>query len=244
MRLWFRLASLCGVAVMLGAAAPSPNRAPAKLALMIAGIGYAEAPSLAAVELPPAIGLAMSPYGAHLQAISRAARQAGHELIMGLPMQPDDSLTSDEGPKALDPDATQDANQQRLDWALARAKGYDGVTNALGAADGGGFMQRPSALTWLTGALAKRHLFFVATPASAMSIPAAHATALIDPDQGVAATQGALNQLVSQARASGSALGIICEPAPKTLALLGPWLRQLAGSGVTLTPVRDLVSSR
>ena len=232
---------LAGFAVTSSAAAPAP-----KLAILIAGIGYAETPSLTAVQLPAAVGLALSPYGAHIQRISEAARKTGHELIMALPMQPSNITTTSEGKQALDPDARRADSQRRLDWALAQATGYDGVTNALGTANGGGFMQRRSALAWLGKSLATHHLFFIdAFPEPKPPIlPGQTASVLIDPNQGVAAARQALAQLIVNARATGSALGVITEPAPRTLALLGPWLQSLSGSGVTLVPVRDLVITK
>jgi polysaccharide deacetylase 2 family uncharacterized protein YibQ len=229
---------------LLASASSAAAAPPPKLGVMIAGIGYAEAPSMAAVDLPAAVSLALSPYGPHIAMISEAARKAGHELIMGLPMQPNDTPASNEGPQALDPDSARAHNQKRLDWALAQAAGYDGVTNALGTANGGGFMKRHSARAWLTRALAARHLFFIDTgPApEARVLPGRAAAVLIDPDQGIAATKAALRRLMSDARASGSALAVVTEPAPTTIELLKSWLKQASDGGMTLVPVRDLVA--
>ena len=60
------------------------------------------------------------------------ARGGGHEVLMEVPMEPFDFPDSDPGPHTLRAGQDEDANIQRLTWALTRFTGYAGVTNLLG----------------------------------------------------------------------------------------------------------------
>lgn len=233
---------VAAASLWLGGAAPGPPR----IALIVAGIGYAEAPDLAAAhDLPSEVTLALSPYGAHLGPIVQAAQAAKHELIMGIPMQPRDYPATSEGDKALLPDEAQTINQNRLDWVLAQAKGYDGATDVIGIADNSAFMNDPSDVNWLGQQLAPHHLFFIELRRGKPlpGVPERAATTVILPDQGEMAVRRGLDQLVTQARAQGTALGVVIEPAPATIPLLAAWCKALQSDGVVLVPVRALVEN-
>ena len=61
------------------------------VAIVIAGLGLDQAATREAVErLPPAVTLAYSPYASDLAVAIAAARKAGHEVLLGLPMEPAD----------------------------------------------------------------------------------------------------------------------------------------------------------
>ena len=114
--------------------------------------------------------------------ISQMAQNAGHELIMALPMTPRAAPPSNEGTEALTPDGRQ---------------------------EGGAFMMNAAVRGWLATELSHRHLLFInALPDPAERVqPGRVATILIDPDLGPEATRKALVVLEHDARVSGSALG-------------------------------------
>ena len=58
--------------------------------------------------------------------------QLGHEVLLEVPMEPFDFPDSDPGPHTLRAGEDEDANIERLNWALSRFTGYAGVTNLLG----------------------------------------------------------------------------------------------------------------
>ena len=102
-----------------------------RLTLVLDGVGLDEAESRrAAAELAPAITLALSPYGEHLAPIAAAARRAGHEILVSIPMEPEGSPVTDEGDRQLRPDAAPNENALNLDWALSRVAGIVGATGA------------------------------------------------------------------------------------------------------------------
>jgi polysaccharide deacetylase 2 family uncharacterized protein YibQ len=234
--MWMPLAALW----LGGAAHPTLPR----IALVVAGIGYAEAPDLAAIkELPAAVTLALSPYGAHLGMDVQAAQAAKHELIMGIPMQPRDNPVTSEGNKALLPDDARAINKSRLDWVLAQAKGYDGTADVIGIADNSAYMNRSDDVKWLGGELAARHLFFIELRGGKPlpGVSERPATTVIMPDQGKTAVKQELSQLAAQARAQATAIGVVIEPAPATIPLLALWCNQIQSQGITLVPVHDLM---
>ncbi|MDO9488963.1 MAG: divergent polysaccharide deacetylase family protein, partial [Sphingomonadaceae bacterium] len=79
------------------AALPSPPPAPSpfapafkgpRIAIVLTDVGDNPAQARAAIAaLPPAVGLAFTPYP-DVRALVRAAKADGHEVIAGLPMQP------------------------------------------------------------------------------------------------------------------------------------------------------------
>lgn len=73
-----------------------------RVALVIAGLGLdAEASRAAIAQLPAAVTLGFSPYAHELPNWIGAARQAGHEVLLGLPLEPADFPREDPGPGTL-----------------------------------------------------------------------------------------------------------------------------------------------
>ncbi|MEE3502580.1 divergent polysaccharide deacetylase family protein [Acidiphilium acidophilum] len=231
------------------AARPATATAAGKpeIAILVAGLGYALAPGLAAVKtLPPAVSLGLSPYGVHDAALALAARKAGHETILGLPMQVNDAPDITEGDQALHAGASSATNLKRLDWALSRIQGYAGVTDAIGVTVPETFMTHPHAASWLAGQISASGLFLIAaSPGAALpsGVTGQSATIVIDPATGTSAIVNDLNLLVSTAIAKGSAIGVITEPTRAGIATLAAWLRSPSTSHVSLVPVSTLAEA-
>jgi uncharacterized protein len=105
-----------------------------KVAVLVVGLGLQAELFEAALALPGAIGLQLSPHAPDLAALVGRARDAGHEVLLGLPMEPADYPASDPGPHTLLADSSRADNLKRLDWVLSRAPGYVAV-----AGGGAGF---------------------------------------------------------------------------------------------------------
>jgi len=222
------------------ARAIAPSGAP-EIALMVAGLGEALAPSMAAVnDLPPAVSLALSPYGAHDAAIEAAARKAGHETILGLPMEVNGEPDITEGDQSLRAGAATSANLKRLDWALSRIQGYAGVTDAIGMAVPETFLGHPHAAHWLATQLAASGLFLiVATPGAPVpnGVAGQAATVTINPDDGTASITTALDRLAQTATTRGHAIGVITDPDRQGIATIAAWLHGKAAQHLALVPV-------
>jgi len=73
-----------------------------RIAIVVTHLGLAEQPTLSATrDLPGEITLAFSPYSSRLAEWVPAARAAGHDVLLQLPMEPRSTEFNDPGNKAL-----------------------------------------------------------------------------------------------------------------------------------------------
>ena len=87
---------------------------------------------LRVVDLPGPLTLALMTYARDLGALSAAALEAGHELLLHVPMEPTDR-DWDTGPNALMLGLDSDELARRLAWNFSRFEGYVGVNNHMGS---------------------------------------------------------------------------------------------------------------
>ncbi|MBV9519808.1 MAG: divergent polysaccharide deacetylase family protein [Hyphomicrobiales bacterium] len=227
--------------------APSPAKGRPRIAVVIGGLGLNDQTTARAItKLPGEMSLAFAPYGTNLKAQAAKAREAGHEILLQMPMEPFDDAQNNPGPQTLTTDASGPRNLERLHWALARAPGFVGIENFLGAR----FTADEAALSPVLKDLAGRGLIFIDDGSSARSIisivgpslnlPVRRADMVIDAVPDGAKIDEALQRLETMARetglatASGSAL-------PVTLEHLSHWADGLAGRGIDLVPVTSTV---
>ncbi|MGI9510423.1 MAG: divergent polysaccharide deacetylase family protein [Geminicoccaceae bacterium] len=212
-----------------------------KVAIMVTGLGPQADAANASFHLPGEISLMFSPYTEDLPAYFERARLAGHEVLIELPMEPDDYPQSDPGPHTLRASGTVDANIERLNWVLARAPGYFAV-----AGQGGTFASSPEAGP-IIASLAARGVGMIEIDGAAL-LNAGQAVGLaylstpswIDATPSADAIGRALTDLETKARAEGSALGI-AEAYPITLQQLVEWAAGLEARGIALVPVSAIL---
>jgi len=227
--------------------APSNRQGQPRIAIFVGGLGIGRQATAAAIaKLPGPVTLAFAPYGADLARQVADAREAGHEVMLQLPMEPFDYPDNDPGPQTLIAGAKPDKNLDRLQWLLSRFPGYVGVSNFMG----GKFTASAEALTPVMHALAARGLIFVDDASSMRSIAgevaasqglaAAKADVVIDAEPTAAAIDAALGRLEQIARAKGTALGV-ASALPASTARIAAWAQALAARGITLVPVSSLV---
>lgn len=217
-----------------------------KVAVMIGGLGSSLNVSLSAVkQLPPAVSLALTPYGAHISKVAEAARKAGHETLMGLAMQTEREPAVTEGDEALHDGALASENLKRLDWMLSRVPGFAGVTDEIGISVQETFLSHDLSQRWLGRHLKADGLFLVAVSKSA-AVPSGmqgrKADVVIRADMTAEEQQDALKQLAALAASKGSALGVVTSPTANDVAALAQWCRGLAADGLTLVPVSALAA--
>ena len=61
------------------------------------------------------------------------AREAGHEALLQVPMEPFDYPDSDPGPQTLLTSSRPPENLDRLSWVMSRFSGFVGIVNYMGA---------------------------------------------------------------------------------------------------------------
>lgn len=227
-------------------AARSPSLPPGakRISILLDGVGLSVADSLDAIDsLPAAVSLAVSPYATEPGAVLDAARKAGHELLLSLPMEPATAPFDDEGAEALTLQVNADENTRRLEWSLSRIQGYAGATNASSGLDGQGFA---ASLQFIAVArvLAGRGLFYIdATPDDPVpgGIAGAGIDLRIDDPPNAAGIDKQLARLEQIADSKGSAIGIAGPLYPVTIRRLASWARALPAHGLVLVPVSSLV---
>ncbi len=162
-------------------------------------------------------------------------------------MEPFDFPASDPGPQTLLAGANAEQNRARLNWALARASGYVGVVNLMGAR----FTATASALRPVLDQLRQRgvaiiddgasHRSVVADLARDLGVAHARATGLLDGTPTPDAIDEALLELERRAAAAGGAIGVI-QALPISVERVVRWSRDLDRRGIQLVPVSALIT--
>ena len=94
------------------------------LAIVVTGLGLNEQGTLDAVDrLPQEVTLAFAPYGRTLERTTGAARAAGHELFLEVPLEPFDYPDNDPGPETLLTGQPPRSNLEKFYWLLGRFGG-------------------------------------------------------------------------------------------------------------------------
>lgn len=227
-----------------------PSAAPADrpvLAVVIDDMGLDRKRSARVVRLPGPLTLSWLPYAADLPEQARAARVAGHELMLHMPMEPVGS--ADPGPDALRVGLETPELLRRLDAALGRFEGYIGVNNHMGSrftADAAGMAPvladlKRRGLVWLDSRTTPRTV----GPGLARDLRMPHVgrDVFLDNEQSAAAVRVELARLEGIARRSGAAIAI-GHPHDATIEALAAWLPDVQKRGFALVPVSAIVKAR
>lgn len=218
-----------------------------RIAVLVVGLGMSESATMSAIErLPGPISLAFSPYGLQLDAQIAAARAAGHEVLIGLPMEPTNFPLNDPGPRALMTGNPPPENAARLEWVLSRGSGFVGATNAASAVlRGERFAASAEAMRPVLQVLRDRGLLYIeARPGERAPdmVPARSADLVIDERLSRSEIDARLAELERLARERGVALGI-SGPSPLAVDRLAAWAVGVHTRDLMLAPVSAVVVS-
>jgi uncharacterized protein len=235
-------------------AAPSPvapslpnKKIGPRVAILVANLGMNSAlTSMAIADLPAEISLGFSPYGSDLARLAAAGRSKGHDIWVGIPMQPRRYPAIDPGKNTLLVSASAAENIRRFDWALAQVPGpRAGFYNMMGSA----FTANGTALLPVLQAAARQPLLFLDTKsggdtlgpkvAATAGLRAALAVGFLDDTP--AQLPDRLSALVQAAKTNGTAIGLV-EPRAETFATLVSWRATLADAGVDLVSVSAAIA--
>ncbi len=218
------------------------------VAVLIDDMGLDMPHSAEAVGLPAPLTLSYLPYADRIGRQVAAARNAGHELMVHVSMEPE-SKHLDPGPKALLMRHGAIETISRLDWALDRFSGYVGVNNHMGSS----FTTDVEAMTLVLGEFKRRGLLYVDSRtttrsvapevAARLDLPFAVRDVFLDDDTSAEVVAAQLLRVEEIARRTGSAIAI-GHPRPTTLKVLRSWLSGLERRGFVLVPVSAVVSRR
>jgi polysaccharide deacetylase 2 family uncharacterized protein YibQ len=219
-----------------------------RVGLILAGIGASETDSQDAIRvLPGGVTLAVSPYTLRPTRLLEAARIAGHEYLLSLPLEASGDTGNDLGDHVLLTGAPAAQNADRLDWLLSRFSGYAGVTSAFGRLRGDRFGAAPNLFAPLLQALAARGLFWVDARPDAVLPPGPWGIAIdlvVDEPSVRSEIDAKLAMLENMARLHGSALGLAGAPRPVTVDRIADWANGLPARGLILAPASALVRQK
>jgi len=227
--------------------APGASGGRPLVALVVTGLGLSEAGTLDAITaLPEAVTLAFAPYGKSLARSTAAARAEGHELFLEVPLEPFDYPDNDPGPDTLLTGQTPRQNIDRLLTVMASFGGYAGLINNMGArftasaADFSPMMEELGArgLGYLDDGSSNRSL--APQLAGTNKVPFARASRQIDAEPSRGAILAALTALEADAKANGSALGVL-SALPVSITTVAEWARTAAERGIVLVPATSLM---
>lgn len=217
---------------------------PARVAVLVRGLGVpGGAPDADVIKgLPPPVSVAYGAYGRGLQELVTKARADGHEVLLAIPLEPNDYPSEDPGPHTLLTTLPTDENIKRLHWLMSRYTGYVGVTNHMGAK----FEATAGSLQPVLAELQRRGLIYFDDGSAGGTTAAEIATGLglgysvaqvrLDAGQSTADMAQALSELEAAAKAQGTAIGVVTA-APSTVKQIVEWASSLKSKGLVLVPV-------
>ncbi len=215
------------------------------IAIVIDDLGLDRPRTRRAVALKGPLTLAFLPYAAELRAQTAEAKQAGHELLVHMPMQPLDEHNNP-GPGALTTELDEIGLRERLRAGLDRFSGYVGINNHMGSR----FTSDRKGMEVVMAELKARGLLFLdsrTSPGSvglgvarSMGVPHAGRDVFLDNDPSPRAVADQLAILEARARQQGAAIAI-GHPHDGTLEALGAWIETLGERGFTLVPLSTIV---
>jgi polysaccharide deacetylase 2 family uncharacterized protein YibQ len=218
---------------------------PARVAVLVNGLGLPDSPSSDVLEgLPASISVAYGAYGRSTQDLVTKARNDGHEVLLQIPLEPNDYPNVDPGPHTLLTALPPQDNLKRLQWLMSRYTGYVGVTNHMGAK----FEATRDSLLPVLEEVKRRGLIYI-DDGIVQDSTAGQIAGVLGLDYSVAHVRleardlaKALAQLEATARERGAAIGV-AKAEPATVKQLSEWAGKLESKGIVLVPVSAAVRS-
>jgi polysaccharide deacetylase 2 family uncharacterized protein YibQ len=219
------------------------------LALVIDDVGVDRKRSARALaELPAAVTMSFLPYAPEVARQAQDARTRGHEIIVHVPMEPDNS-SIDPGPHALRVSAAPDALLRDFDWDLAQFDGYVGINNHMGSR----FTRDAEGMRAILTVLKARGLLFLDSRTTGQTVgpriardlglPFLERDVFLDNVASAPAIEAQLAVFERLARHDGYAIAI-GHPREETLDVLIPWAQSIEARGFTLVPLSAVMRAK
>jgi uncharacterized protein len=216
-----------------------------KIAVVIDDAGLDHHRTARIIALPGPLTVSFLTYGDGLVPQVRAARAAGHELMVHVAMQAT-SRTVDPGPDVLLRDIEPDEILARLVRVLSKFDGYVGINNHMGSL----FTSDTPSMQIVLGELKRRGLLFLDSRTSpesvggkvarSLELPYAERDVFLDNDPIESKVGHQLIELERVARAKGAAIAI-GHPRDGTIEALAKWIPDAKARGFVFVPVSALV---
>ncbi len=217
------------------------------IAVVIDDMGLDRKRSARAAALPAPLTLSWLPYAQDVSQQAAAARSAGHETLLHVPMQP--LGRENPGPNALTIDLSAEEIRRRVAADLALLPETVGLNNHMGSR----FTHDARAMLPVVEELKHRGLLFLdsrttggsvaATVAREAGVPTLERDVFLDNEATVEAVRARLAEVETIAKRRGYAVAI-GHPHDATLEALDPWLHALAARGFALMPISAVLQYR
>mgnify|MGYP002816211154 CR=1 FL=1 len=215
----------------------------ARIALVVTHLGLSPQMTRRAITgLPASVTLGFAPYAQSLGDWVTQARNDGHEVLLGLPMEPHDYPSNDPGPNGLMLANSLEENTKRLNWVLSRATGYVGVYNFMGSR----FANEKLALLPIVQQLKDRGLMILDNRVSSSSFLGAAARqvyipyTVVDISADSEPNRGAIDRKlreVTELAINKKSTVVVVRPYPITMLRLKTWLKRLDPNRIVLAPL-------
>ena len=218
------------------------------IAIVIDDLGQDVKQAKEVLALSGKVTVAVLPGLAQSKNVANLAKQAGHEVLLHMPMEPLKNHEKTKTPGTLSADMTPMAFLTTVSDDVESVPGAVGVNNHEGSA----LTENKEAMKFLMAELKTRNLFFLDSLTNAKSV--AYATAiefgmksarrdvfLDNEGDNPEYIRKQLDELVEIARNHGKAIGI-GHPHPVTLSELRKWLAETDSQGIEIVPLSRLMN--
>lgn len=201
-----------------------------------------------AVALPGPLTISYLTYASGLARQTAIAREAGHELLVHVAMEPTNQSV-DPGPRVLRTNFDAQELLLRLRWGLSQFTGYVGINNHMGSR----FTSDTKGMRIVLSELKSRGLLFLDSRTSKqtvggqiaheLDVPFVERNVFLDHDPNIEVVNRQLQLVEREARRHGYAVAI-GHPRDATLDALDDWLPTISERGIRLVPISAIVARR
>ncbi len=215
------------------------------IAIIIDDMGYDRTLAMSFIQFDLPVSLSVLPIAPYTKHIVKAAKKAERELILHLPMEPNNYPENDPGPGALLVEMNEKELRDLVEDHINRMHGLRGVNNHMGSL----FSERRDKMFIVLSELKKKDLFYIDSKttqgsvaydlAKRLGVPTARRSVFLDNDLSPEAIRFQMERLLGISRYKGEAIGI-GHPHEVTLTILHEYLHQLK-TDFSCVYVSDLV---
>ena len=191
-----------------------PIKGPPKIAIIIDDLGYDFRLAMSFIRLDLPLSLSVLPIAPYTKHIVQAANHSKRELILHLPMEPNDYPNVNPGPGALLVNMNEKELRRLIKEHFNRITGLRGVNNHMGSL----FSEKRDKMSVVLSEVKKANLFYVDSKttnqsvgnelAEKMGIPTANRSIFLDHDLSPESIRFQMERLLSISRYTGDAIGI------------------------------------
>ena len=219
-----------------------------QVAIVIDDAGIDKIRTQHAIDLAGPLTISFLTYATNLKEQVKRAKDAGHEIMTHVPMEPFNKLL-DPGPNFLNVSDPKEKIRQNINFALSKIPESVGINNHMGSR----FTSNVRGMDMVMEELRRRGLLFldsrtspktvVPKLASKYQVPFVTRNVFLDHEPRLDFILSQLDLLEKLARKQGYAVAI-AHPRSSTIRALSQWLPVVAEKGLELVPISSIVATR